>query len=235
MFLCNAHVHKLLACFLSDIRSEAENRRSSGSYSTHGLVSLHFLKKIIAGNSSVILALRIVKGLACFRVEGHMPVPCFLILFRRSIALTLLCYNVNGNRLFAVLYALKSLNKRRNIVAVLNENIVKTHCLEKVTLSLALGITKKLEISVHTAVVFCDRHIVIVHNDNKVCIHFPCKVDTLQSFATAERAVADNSDNIALLALEISGLCKTACKAHRGGSMANRKKVMLALLWVCVA
>jgi len=164
-----------------------------------------------------------------------MPVPCFLILFRRSIALALLCYNVNDNRLFAVLYALKSLNKRRNIVAVLNENIVKTHCLEKVTFSLALGITKKLEIFVHTTVVFSDRHIVIVHNDYEVCIHFSCKVDTLQSFATAERAVAYNSDNIALLALEISSLCKTACKAHRSGSMANRKKVMLALLRVCVA
>ena len=164
-----------------------------------------------------------------------MPVPCFLILFRRSIALALLCYDVNYNRLFAVLYALERLDKRRDIVAVLNENIVKTHCLEKVTFSLALGITEKLEISVHTTVVFGNRHIVIVHNDNKVCIHFPCKVDTLQSFTTAERAVTDNSNNIALLALEISSLCKTACKAHRSGSMADRKKVMLALLWVCVA
>ena len=164
-----------------------------------------------------------------------MPVPVFLVLFGRSITLALLRYDVNGNGFLGVLNAFKSLDERVNIVSVPDENIVKTHCSEKVGFSLAVALAESLEVSVKSAVVLGNGHIVVVDDDNKVRVEFACRVKTLECFAAAQRAVADNSNNVALSAREVTSLCSTAGKAYRSGGVTDLEEVVLAFVRVRIS
>ena len=108
------------------------------------------------------------------------------MLFCQFIALALLCHDVYHYRLCAVLDLAECSDQRRDIVAVLHENVVQSHCPEQVALCLAVCIPEEFQILVQTAVVLCDGHIVVIDHNDKVGVHLAGKVQTLQRLAAAE-------------------------------------------------
>ena len=128
-----------------------------------------------------------------------MPVPVLLVFFRKRQTFSLFGNYMHCYRMLAVLYFTESGDKTFNIVAVLYEHIVKTHSCEQVRIGFSVAITQSLEIFVHTAVVFGNRH--IVYNNDKISVKFACVVYSLKSFAAAERTVAYYRNNVSAFVL----------------------------------
>lgn len=57
------------------------------------------------------------------------------------------------------------------------------------------------KVLIHTAVIFSDRHIVVVNYDNKITVKFCSNIKTLKRFTATERTVAYNCDYIFLVTL----------------------------------
>ena len=201
IFFRNSYIYKLSACLISSAFPEAAYCGSTGGQNAYAFVLLHFFKKHLSCKVAVILAVIIVLCLACFNVKRHMPVPVLLVFFRKRQTLSLFGNYMHCDRTLAVLYLTESGDKTFNIVAVLYEHIVKTHSCEQVRICFSVAITQSLEIFVHTAVVFSDRHIVIVYNNDKISVKFACVVDSLKSLAAAERTIAYYRNNVSAFVL----------------------------------
>ena len=119
-------------------------------------------------------------------------------------------------------------DKGGDIISVSDENIVKSHSLEEVAFSLAVCFTEKLQIFIHTAVVFGDGHIIVIDDYDKVGRLLACKVKSFKCLAAAQRTVAYNCDYIFAAALEIPRLSKSAGKAQRSRCVSDSKEIMLA-------
>ena len=74
--------------------------------------------------------------------------------------------------------------------------LVQIQRLKEITFGFSVGISEKFKIFVHTAMIFGDGHIVIVNDNNQICIEFARKVKTFESLTAAERTVTDNGYNI---------------------------------------
>ena len=233
---CDTYIKELSAECFSLIRSKAVKCGSAGCNRHNRLVRLHLISKIICCNWAVVLLIReINSSFACFNIKRHTPMPAFFVSFSRLITFTFKSVNMNDNRMINVFYRLKSLDKLFNIVAVLDIYIIKPHWLEKITFSLAVCVTKKFEIFIKSAVIFCNRHLVIICNNNQVWIHFTGNIKTFKSLTAADWAVTDECNNIALAVCYISAPCKSAGKANRGWCMTDSKNIVFALYGACIA
>ena len=83
--------------------------------------------------------------------------------------------------------------------------------------------------------IFRDGHIIIIYHNNKIAVQLCRIIQTLQCFAAAQRAVTDHCDYIAVLALQVSCLCKPCRQTNRCGRMPYRKEIMLAFVRIAVA
>ena len=83
--------------------------------------------------------------------------------------------------------------------------------------------------------VFGNGHIIIIYHNNKIAAQLCHIIQTLQCFAAAQRAVTDHCDYIAVLALQVSCLCKPCRQTNRCGRMPYRKEIMLAFVRIAVA
>ena len=186
MLLGNAHVDELAACLFALLGIKAHYHGSARGYGAYGLVRFHLLHKEVSGYCAVILTVSGEKGLACLGVKGHTPVPLLLVCHSGSVSSALFGNDVDYNRNCAVLNASERINKRGNVIAVLNENIVKTHCTEKIAFALSLGFSQQPEVFVDTAVIFGNGHIIVIYNDDEIALHLACKVETFHSLSAAE-------------------------------------------------
>ena len=93
----------------------------------------------------------------------------------------------------------------------------------------------RLQVLVQAAVVLRDGHIVVVDHDDQVAVQFCRVVERFQRFAAAQRAVTDDSNHVAVLALEVAALGQTAGQADRGGGVTDGEMVVLALVRAAVA
>ena len=74
--------------------------------------------------------------------------PCLFVLLCRRIALSFESFDMNDNRLVAVLYTLKCLDQHLHIVALINVHIIQSHCAEQIAFCLSLCVAQKLQIAV---------------------------------------------------------------------------------------
>ena len=201
IFFRNSYIYKLSACLISSAFPEAAYCGSTGGQNAYAFVLLHFFKKHLSCKVAVILAVKIKFRLSCFSIKRHMPVPVLLVFFRKRQTFSLFGNYMHCDRTLAVLYFTESGDKTFNIVAVLYEHIVKTHGCEQVRIGFSVAFTQSLEIFVHTAVVFGNRHFVIVYNNDKISVKLAGVVDGLKSFAAAERTIADYRNNVSAFVL----------------------------------
>ena len=102
--------------------------------------------------------------------------PLLLVCHSGSVSSALFGNDVDYNRNCAVLNASERINKRGNVIAVLNENIVKTHCTEKIAFALSLGFSQQPEVFVDTAVIFGNGHIIVIYKNNKISVLLSYKI-----------------------------------------------------------
>ena len=235
VLLGNAYVDELAAGLLTHLLGEAKHGRRTRGDHAHRWVILHFLHHKVERNALVALAAYVHQRLAGLRMERRTVVPCLLVLLGRRIALALLGDDVHNNRLPAVLYGLKCLDQRSNIVAVGYKAVIQTHRTEQVALGLAARLAQQAQVLIQTAVILCDGHIVVVDKDDQVSVQLCRIVECFERFAAAERTVADDSNHVAVLTLEVATLGQTAGQTDRGGGVTDGEMVVLALVRVAVA
>ena len=80
-----------------------------------------------------------------------------------------------------------------------------------------------------------DGHIVVVDEDNQVAVQLCHIVERFERFAAAERSVTDDSNHVAVLALEVAALGQTAGQTDRSGGVTDGEMVVLALVRAAVA
>ena len=125
-----------------------------------------------------------------------MP-PCAA---RQARSPALLGDDVHNNRLCCP-YGLKCFDKRSNIVAVGYKTVIQTHRAEQIAFCLAARLAQQAQVLIQTAMILRDGHIVVVDEDDQVAVQFCRIVERFQCFAAAERAVTDDSNYVAVIAL----------------------------------
>ncbi len=108
-----------------------------------------------------------------------------------------------------IFHLLECGDERFDIVTLFYIQVVESEALEIVVFALALRGSEFREIPVKPAVVFGDGHLVVVHHHDKVRRVFARVVEAFECFAAAQGTVTDDSDHVALFALDIAGGCKS--------------------------
>ena len=62
----------------------------------------------------------------------------------------------------------KSFVKSRDIIAAGNKEIFKPHRAEEITFGAAVCLAQQLQILIKSAVIFCNRHLIIIHYDDQI-------------------------------------------------------------------
>ena len=97
--------------------------------------------------------------------------------------------NMDYNGMINIFYPVKSLDQRRDIISFFHIHIVKAKCPENIVLCLS-------------TMIFCDRHFIIVYQDNKIGIQFASgHIQSFHSLSARQRTITDHCDHISLLAL----------------------------------
>ena len=165
----------LRASLLALVGSKACCCRRSGCYGNEGFVLLHLAQHPIREEFGICLARLYLRhcsiGIAnrattVIKIERHSPMPSFLILYGRGIAMTFLCVDMYYCWLVGIFHTTEHFNKTLYIVAFLQILILKSPCLEPVVLALATALSQRTQILVYTAMVLSDRHLVVVYNDD---------------------------------------------------------------------
>ena len=235
VLLGNADIDELLPGLFTHLLGKAKHGRRTRGDHAHRRVSLHLLHHKVERNALVALVAHVHQRLAGLRMERSAVVPFLLVLLGRRVALALLGDDVHNNRLRAVLYGLKCLDQRSNIVAVGYKAVIQTHRAEQIAFCLAARLAQQAQVLIQTAMILRDGHIVVVDEDDQVAVQFCRIVERFQCFTAAERAVTDDSNHVAVLAIEVAALGQTAGQTDRGGGVTDGEMVVLALVRAAVA
>ena len=235
MFLGNAHIHKLLAGFLTPFGCPVPYAGSSRRDGTEGVVLFHPLEQM-CGRQFVI-------GLCCKRmfqftriyIERCAPVPAFLVLLCPFVSFTLQSVDMYHHRMICVLHLPEGIYKRTYIVSLIHIYIVKSHGTEKVVAAGSARLPELLQVVIQSAMVLCYRHLVVIDYDDEVCTQLGGPVESFKCLASAERPVADDGNHIASLASQVTPLGQSAGKADRSGGVPDNKMVVLTLRGFAVA
>ena len=235
MLFGDADIDKLSARSLSALRRPVPNAGRSCRDGADGRVLLHPLQQMRGRQFVVGFGGRGVEQFAGDLVEGCTPVPALLVLLGRCIALALQCIDVYHDGVVRVLYFLEGVDERPDVVALINIEVVQPHGAEQVVAALSVREPEFLKVVVESAVVLGDRHLVVVHDDDEVRAEFGRPVQALQRLAAAERTVADDGDDIAVLTLQVAPLGQAASQTHRRGGVTDDEVVVRALGRLTVA
>ena len=126
-------------------------------------------------------------------------------------------------------------DQRFDRISVPDIAIVKTERLKHVTLGLAAGFPQQPQVGIQTAVVFGNRHFVVVDDNNDVTVKHRRIAQSLQRFAAGKRTVADHRDHVVLFAPKVARFGQTAGQADGSRRMADDKKVVFALIGIGIA
>ena len=152
--------------------------------------------------------------------------PSLLIGYGWRKSMTFFCVNVNHGRLIRILHALENLNEFFDVVTLFQVLVFKAPCLEPVVLAGAVALAQGTQVLVDSAMIFGDRHFVVVHHDDDARAEFRSLIKSLESLAARKGAVADNGDDVLIGTLDVARLLQTGGKTHRSGSMPHLEVII---------
>ena len=179
------------------------------------------------GHSSIGIANR---ATTIIKIERHSPMPSFLVVYGRSIAMTFLCVDMNNCRAVGILHTTEHFYEAFYVVAFLQILILKSPCLKPVVLALATALSQRTQILIYTAMVLGDRHLVVVYHDDDARAKLRSLIESFESLTARQRTVANNGYDILLGSFHVACLLQSGCKTDGCGSMAHLKVVILRAL-----
>jgi len=168
LLLRDSHVDKLLSRALASVFSETEHRRSAGRNAHHRPVGLHQRQQMLRSQRVIALVASRLFQFSGRDVERHAPMETFLLALGKPIPFAFKRVYVEHDGMVDVAHTTESLDHRLDVVAVSHIEIVEAHSLEEVARRLAVGFAQQLQVAVKTAVVFVNRHLVVVDHHNHV-------------------------------------------------------------------
>ncbi len=164
-----------------------------------------------------------------------MPVEFLLAPLSRLISAALDRVDVYHRGAAVVLHGSEGLDQTLNVVALFHIDVMKTHSLKHVALGLASGGPQKVKIVDVSAMVFGNRHFIVVDHDYYPRSQLGSHVQALIGLTTAKRAVANDGNHIPGTALEVACLGETGGQAYRRGCVPEFKYIVHALGRIGVA
>ena len=126
----------------------------------------------------------------------------------------------------------ESFHETAHIVASLDVEVVEAEGPEVVALCLTAALAQTFEVAVEPAMVLGYAHLVVVDDDDDVGAQFGGGVESFESLAARERAVADDGDDILFAAKDVAAFLQSCSQGDGGGGVANLKVVIHgALQW----
>ena len=152
--------------------------------------------------------------------------PSLLIGYGWRKSMTFLCMNVNHGRLIRILHALENLDEFFDVVTLFQIIVFKAPRLEPVVLAGAVALAQGTQVLIDSAMIFGDRHFVVVHHDDDARAELRSLVQTLESLAARKGAIADNSYDVLIGTLDIARLLQTRGKTHGCRSMTHLEVIV---------
>ena len=122
-----------------------------------------------------------------------------------------------------------------DVVAFAYIDVVVAEGAEEVALGGAVGVAQKFEVLIDAAMVGRNAHLVIVDHHNEIAVEQGSVVQSLESLASAERAVAYYGHHIFMSSLHVAGFGQTGCQGKRCGGMADGEEVVGAFVRIGIA
>ena len=98
--------------------------------------------------------------------------PRLLVGYGWRKSMTFFCVNVNHGRLIRILHALENLDEFPDVVSFFKIFVFKAPRLEPVVLAGAVALAKGTQVLVNSAMIFGNRHFVVVHHDDDARAEF---------------------------------------------------------------
>ena len=152
--------------------------------------------------------------------------PSLLVGYGWRKSMTFLCVNVNHGRLIRILHALENLDEFFDVVTLFQVLVFKAPRLEPVVLAGAVALTQGTQVLIDSAMIFGDRHFVVVYHDDDARAEFRSLVQSLESLAARKGAVADNGDDVLIGSLDVARLLQTGGKTHGSRSMPHLEVII---------
>ena len=118
----------------------------------------------------------------------------------------------------------------RQIVSVFDKHIIEAQHFKEIGLRRSVCIAQFFQVLVQSAMVFGNRHIVVVDDDNHIRSQNSGVVQRFQRFAARQRPVAHNRDNVIIFAFQIAGFRQTVRQARPRGGVSDLEKVVFAFV-----
>ena len=164
------------------------------------------------------------------KIERHSPMPSFLVVYGRSIAMTFLCVDMNNCRAVGILHTTEHFYEAFYVVAFLQILILKSPCLKPVVLTLATALSQRTQILIYTAMVLGDRHLVVVYHDDDARAKLRSLIKSFECFTARQRTVTYYGYDILLGSFHVARLLQSSCKTDGCGSMTHLKVIVLRTL-----
>ena len=161
--------------------------------------------------------------------------PIFFVLFGKLISFSFLGDYMQHHGMVNILNLFQGGNHSLYIIAICHKTVIQAHGLEQVTLRLAVGIPQLLKALIHAAMNLGNALVIVVEEDNEIGLHLTGSIQPFQSLAATHGAVADNGNDIFLVALQIPGLGQARSQADGSGGMPHVEHIVLTFLRVGVA
>ena len=228
----NSNIDIIITHFFADILCKSNSSRNSCRNDNDLFVFLDFFEHVVCENRIVRFSAAFVFSFACFTVKRCGPVPVFLFGFSKFVAFSLQSVDMNYCRVVNVLYFFECFDKACNIVSILNIAVIKSHRAEEICPAFSASRTEFRKIFVQAAVIFCNRLFVVIHDNDKIRLHFACIIQAFQSLAAAQRTVTDNRNDISFAAGQISPFCQACRKTYGSRSVSDVEHIVLRFNWI---
>ena len=109
----------------------------------------------------------------------------FLLLLGKAVAFTFEGIDVYRNRVVDVFHLSEGVYQCLHVIAVFHVQIIQSHGGKEVARRLTVGFAQQLQVTIQTAVIFGNGHLVVIDNNNHVSSEFCYVVQSLEGFASA--------------------------------------------------
>ncbi len=186
MFFGNADVDVVLAETRSFVGREAYGARRSGRNDNKAFVFLEALVQILEGDVIVSFAVAKVNGVfSGGDVERQIPVPFFFVCFRGEVTLAFGGVNMQHDRAGNVFDLPERFNQPGQGISLFHIAIFKTQGFEHVAFGRTACFAQKAQIGIKAAVVFGNRHLIVIDDDNDIAAKHGRIAEAFQGFAAA--------------------------------------------------
>ena len=140
MFLGYAHIDVLCSGFAALGRGKSGGSRCSGSYGNEGFVPFHLAQHPVAEKSVVAFARGLIEQAAIGDVEGHRPVPGFLIFHSGRKSVTFFGMDMYHCGALCAFDFLEDLDETGDVVAFFEVVIFEAPGFEPVVFALSVAL-----------------------------------------------------------------------------------------------